>query len=214
MKSWTALNINEFILFDMFGSPCRRVAMFSKFAGSLLDPLSVCRCFTNHDLSAALGATGGAPCTLSVSCRVVCSSRYEHYEGSTNKRVNYRSRAITQTQQQRPESPKVKITWHVSKYKVHKLHQRYRLWSLFCFRPLHGMLTGLGEDSDHSPTVVVVVSWCFTPSQPVRLYQGEFYSGRGCHFMGTSKPMMFNSKRKSSRKWPTTTSSSQYLHFT
>ena len=25
MKSWTALNINEFILFDMFGSPCRRV---------------------------------------------------------------------------------------------------------------------------------------------------------------------------------------------
>ena len=24
MKSWTALNINEFILFDMFGSPCRR----------------------------------------------------------------------------------------------------------------------------------------------------------------------------------------------
>ena len=35
MKSWTALNINEFILFDMFRSPCRRVEMFSKFAGSL-----------------------------------------------------------------------------------------------------------------------------------------------------------------------------------
>ena len=35
MKSWTALNINEFILFDMFGSPCRRVVIFSKFAGSL-----------------------------------------------------------------------------------------------------------------------------------------------------------------------------------
>ena len=34
-KSWTALNINEFILIDMFGSPCRRVVMFSKFAGSL-----------------------------------------------------------------------------------------------------------------------------------------------------------------------------------
>ena len=29
------LNINEFILFDMFGSPCRRVVMLSKFAGSL-----------------------------------------------------------------------------------------------------------------------------------------------------------------------------------
>ena len=35
MKSWTALTINEFILFDMFGSPCRRVVMFSKLAGSL-----------------------------------------------------------------------------------------------------------------------------------------------------------------------------------
>ena len=35
MKSWTALNINEFILFDMFGSPCRRVVMLSRFAGSL-----------------------------------------------------------------------------------------------------------------------------------------------------------------------------------
>ena len=35
LESWTALNINEFILFDMFGSPCRRVVMFSKFAGSL-----------------------------------------------------------------------------------------------------------------------------------------------------------------------------------
>ena len=33
MKSWTALNINEFLLFDMFGSPCRRVVMLSKFAG-------------------------------------------------------------------------------------------------------------------------------------------------------------------------------------
>ena len=35
MKSWTALNINEFILFGMSGSPCGRVVMFSKFAGSL-----------------------------------------------------------------------------------------------------------------------------------------------------------------------------------
>ena len=37
MKSWTALNINEFILFDMFGSPCRRAVMSSKFAGSLTE---------------------------------------------------------------------------------------------------------------------------------------------------------------------------------
>ena len=91
MKSWTALNIKEFILFDMFclfGSPCRRIVMFSKFSGSLLDPLSACRCFTNHDSSAALGATAGAPYTLSVSCRLVCDRLNERYEGSTNKRVN------------------------------------------------------------------------------------------------------------------------------
>ena len=35
MESRTALNINEFILFGIFGSPCRRVVIFSKFAGSL-----------------------------------------------------------------------------------------------------------------------------------------------------------------------------------
>ena len=35
MKSWTALYINEFILFDMFGSPFRRVVIFSRFAESL-----------------------------------------------------------------------------------------------------------------------------------------------------------------------------------
>ena len=35
MKSRTALNINEFILFDMIRSPCRRVVVLSKFAGSL-----------------------------------------------------------------------------------------------------------------------------------------------------------------------------------
>ena len=61
--------------------------MFSKFAGSLLDPLSACRCFTNHDSSTALGATGGASRTLPVSC-LVCDMLYERYEGSTNKRVN------------------------------------------------------------------------------------------------------------------------------
>ena len=30
-----------------------------------------------------------------------------------------------QTQQQRPESPTVTLTWHASKYRVHKLHHRY-----------------------------------------------------------------------------------------
>ena len=33
-------------------------------------------------------------------------------------------------QQQRPESPTVTLTWHMSKYKIHKLHQRYILKSI------------------------------------------------------------------------------------
>ena len=33
----------------------------------------------------------------------------------------------THTQQQRPGSPMVTVTWHASQYKVHKLHQRYIL---------------------------------------------------------------------------------------
>ena len=34
---------------------------------------------------------------------------------------------FTQTKQQRPESPNVLLTWHASKYKVHKLNQTYIL---------------------------------------------------------------------------------------
>ena len=44
---------------------------------------------------------------------------------STHKGVNQRWKDVTQTQQQRPESPTVTSTWHAIKYKVHKLHQRY-----------------------------------------------------------------------------------------
>ena len=35
-------------------------------------------------------------------------------------------------QQQRPESPTVTLTWHASKYKVHKLHQGYILFICAC----------------------------------------------------------------------------------
>ena len=35
MKSRTALNTDKFILFDMFGSPCSRVEILSKFTGTL-----------------------------------------------------------------------------------------------------------------------------------------------------------------------------------
>ena len=34
---------------------------------------------------------------------------------------------VTQTQQQRPGLPMVTLTWHVSKYEEHELHQRYIL---------------------------------------------------------------------------------------
>ena len=44
---------------------------------------------------------------------------------TTLKGVNQRSKHVTQVQQQRPESPKVTLTWHACKYKVRKLHQRY-----------------------------------------------------------------------------------------
>ena len=50
---------------------------------------------------------------------------------STHKGVNQRSKDVTQTQQQRPESPMVTVTWHACKYKVHKLHQC--LLVFFCF---------------------------------------------------------------------------------
>ena len=43
-----------------------------------------------------------------------------------------RSKNVTQTQQQRPESPTVTRTWHASKYKVRKLHQRDNLWWNLC----------------------------------------------------------------------------------
>ena len=41
MKSWTTLNINEFTLFDRFGSPCRRLQILVKFTGSLSMVLSL-----------------------------------------------------------------------------------------------------------------------------------------------------------------------------
>ena len=46
---------------------------------------------------------------------------------STHKGVNYPSKDVTQTQQQRPKSPTVPLTWHARQYKVHKLHQRHIL---------------------------------------------------------------------------------------
>ena len=41
---------------------------------------------------------------------------------TTHKGVNQRSKDVTQTQQQKPESPTVTLAWHASKYEAHKLH--------------------------------------------------------------------------------------------
>ena len=61
---------------------------------------------------------------------VLSSSTLKHNEAqsaraeSTHKGVNQRWTDVTQTQQQRPESPTVTFTLYASKYKVHKFHQR------------------------------------------------------------------------------------------
>ena len=41
---------------------------------------------------------------------------------TTHKGVNQRSKDVTQTQQQKPESPAVTLAWHASKYEAHKPH--------------------------------------------------------------------------------------------
>ena len=43
---------------------------------------------------------------------------------STHKGVNLHPKDVTQTQQQRPESPTVTLTWHARKYEVHELQER------------------------------------------------------------------------------------------
>ena len=44
---------------------------------------------------------------------------------TTIKWDNYRSKYVTQVQQQRPEPPTVTLSWHACNYKVHKHLQRY-----------------------------------------------------------------------------------------
>ena len=60
------------------------------------------------------------------------SSWFDSKTESIQKGVNKRSKHVTQTQQQRPESPTVTLTWHVCKYKGHKLHLRDILWWRLC----------------------------------------------------------------------------------
>ena len=57
---------------------------------------------------------------------------------STHKEFNQHLKYVTPVQHQRPELPTVTLSWHVCKYKVHKLHQRY---ILSCIYPnLHSVL--------------------------------------------------------------------------
>ena len=72
---------------------------------------------------------------------------------TTLKEVNQRSKDVTQTQQQRPELPTVTLTWHASKHKVHKLHQKYILCVEFMYLDL--ILTPLCFDHDYDHTTVV-----------------------------------------------------------
>ena len=52
---------------------------------------------------------------------------------STHKGVNWRSKYVTQVQQQRPESPTLSLTWRACKYRVHtSLHFKMYLWWSLC----------------------------------------------------------------------------------
>ena len=48
---------------------------------------------------------------------------------STHKGVNQHPKDVIQTQQQRPESPTVTLTWNASKHKVRKFHQMYLVFT-------------------------------------------------------------------------------------
>ena len=58
----------------------------------------------------------------------------EEEEKTSSTRVNKQGSSLvlerrhTQTQQQRPESPTISLSWHASKYKVHKLHHILELY--------------------------------------------------------------------------------------
>ena len=71
------------------------------------------------------------------------------------------SKDVTQTQQQRPESPTVTLTWHVSKCKAYKLCERY---ILILIEPCFG--TGLSlslicqltsEDIKHHFIIIIII---------------------------------------------------------
>ena len=64
---------------------------------------------------------------------------HTHMDACTHTHTHGCIHTHTHTQQ-KPESPVVTLTWHASKYKVHKLHQRY---ILYCFSkgvPLVGVV--------------------------------------------------------------------------
>ena len=61
------------------------------------------------------------------------SSRLKWAGNRINKLKGVKLKDVTQTQQQRPESPMVILTWHTNKCKVHKFHQMYILFvAVFC----------------------------------------------------------------------------------
>ena len=62
-----------------------------------------------------------------VKCHILKQNEPESVRAeTTHKGVNQGWTNVTRTQQ-RPESPTVTLTWHASKYKAYKLHQRYTL---------------------------------------------------------------------------------------
>ena len=92
---------------------------------------------------------------------------------------------VTQTQQQRPESPAVTLTCHRCKYKVHKLHQRYILaedapCQVSCRRRLRSLLLCLCDAFGaffpvaKSNRLEANLHYSWHPSTPG--YRGDTYS--------------------------------------
>ena len=85
-----------------------------------------------------------------------------------------RSKDVTQTQQQRPESPTVPLTWHASKHKVHERHQRYILKN-GCLWRIYTFIFGIGIYTLHFGYWHIIIPFIFG-NGPFTLYFNDSYS--------------------------------------
>ena len=142
------------------------------------------------------------------------SSWFDSKTKSIQKEVNKCSKHVTQTQQQRSESPTITLTWHSCKYKVHKLHLRYILWWRLCITYSNSHLACVQiQGTEHVPLVEVmyldsktdypvqvksVGSWILPSHQPHKVTSGQIKHLKFFH--ASSKPKSLR-KKASSQFW-------------